>query len=288
MMRDGRRIAVQVTTQARVRTEVVWLNFEPGRMHLHSAGHAGRTPVRASSARPPAGRRVSEDAAGCAPGGARSDAGRRDRVMATVDAAALREELEAAQARIATLRAAGKVFEEVDAVVGVRFPSKGSRCLIDVGREGSGTRWSIPSGPLSPADAPRAGAGSGGCAGGPRRTANDPAEGLGRRGTAVPNGPKPWPRCRTPRTSRSWQNPRNRRVSRCFRDAGSSSGCSVGWAVADVWRRTTNDGWRARWHGCNGPWRASWCAASDGPTPLRQDHNVLMIWCFTSCSDTTV
>ncbi len=40
LLRDWRRIAVQVTTQAQVRTEVVWLNFEPGRMH--SASHAGR------------------------------------------------------------------------------------------------------------------------------------------------------------------------------------------------------------------------------------------------------
>ena len=35
-----RRVALQVTTQARVRTEVVWLNFAPDRMHW--AGHAGR------------------------------------------------------------------------------------------------------------------------------------------------------------------------------------------------------------------------------------------------------
>lgn len=34
-----RRLALQVTTQAQVRTEVVWLNFEPGRMHWPS--HAG-------------------------------------------------------------------------------------------------------------------------------------------------------------------------------------------------------------------------------------------------------
>ena len=40
MLSDWRRIALQVTTRARVRTEVVWLNFTPGRMH--SAGHAGR------------------------------------------------------------------------------------------------------------------------------------------------------------------------------------------------------------------------------------------------------
>ena len=40
MLSDWRRIALQVTTQARVRTEVVWLNFEPGRMHW--AGHTGR------------------------------------------------------------------------------------------------------------------------------------------------------------------------------------------------------------------------------------------------------
>jgi site-specific DNA-adenine methylase len=33
MLRDWRRVAVQVTTQARVCTEVVWLNFAPGRMH---------------------------------------------------------------------------------------------------------------------------------------------------------------------------------------------------------------------------------------------------------------
>ena len=40
LLRDWRRIAVQVTTQAQVRTEVVWLNFAPGRMH--APDHAGR------------------------------------------------------------------------------------------------------------------------------------------------------------------------------------------------------------------------------------------------------
>ena len=40
MLSDWRRVALQVTTQARVRTEVVWLNFEPERMHW--AGHAGQ------------------------------------------------------------------------------------------------------------------------------------------------------------------------------------------------------------------------------------------------------
>ena len=40
MLSDWRRVALQVTTQARVRTEVVWLNFEPRGMHW--AGHAGR------------------------------------------------------------------------------------------------------------------------------------------------------------------------------------------------------------------------------------------------------
>ena len=40
MLPDWRRVALQVTTQAQVRTEVVWLNFEPGRMHW--ASHAGR------------------------------------------------------------------------------------------------------------------------------------------------------------------------------------------------------------------------------------------------------
>ncbi len=38
LLRDWHRIAMQVTT--RVRTEVVWLDFEPGRMH--SASDAGR------------------------------------------------------------------------------------------------------------------------------------------------------------------------------------------------------------------------------------------------------
>ena len=40
MLRDWRRIALQVTTQGQVRTEVVWFNFAPDRMHW--AGHAGR------------------------------------------------------------------------------------------------------------------------------------------------------------------------------------------------------------------------------------------------------
>ena len=35
-----RRVALQVTTQAQVRTEVVWFNFAPQRMHW--ASHAGR------------------------------------------------------------------------------------------------------------------------------------------------------------------------------------------------------------------------------------------------------
>ena len=37
---DWRRISLQVTTQGQVRTEVVWFNFTPDRMHW--AGHAGR------------------------------------------------------------------------------------------------------------------------------------------------------------------------------------------------------------------------------------------------------
>ena len=41
MLSDWRRIALQVTTQAQTRTEMVWLNFEPGRMH--HPGHAGRS-----------------------------------------------------------------------------------------------------------------------------------------------------------------------------------------------------------------------------------------------------
>ena len=40
MLSDWRRIALQVTTQAQVRTEVVWFNFPPDRMHW--ASHAGR------------------------------------------------------------------------------------------------------------------------------------------------------------------------------------------------------------------------------------------------------
>ena len=40
MLRDWRRVALQVTTQGQVRTEVVWFNFAPDRMHW--AGHAGR------------------------------------------------------------------------------------------------------------------------------------------------------------------------------------------------------------------------------------------------------
>ena len=40
MLSDWRRVAVQVMTQAQVRTEVVWLNFTPQRMHW--ASHAGR------------------------------------------------------------------------------------------------------------------------------------------------------------------------------------------------------------------------------------------------------
>ena len=40
MLSDWRRVAVQVTTQAQVRTEVVWFNFAPEPMHW--ASHAGR------------------------------------------------------------------------------------------------------------------------------------------------------------------------------------------------------------------------------------------------------
>ncbi len=40
MLRDWRRIALQVSTQGQVRTEVAWFNFAPGRMHW--ADHAGR------------------------------------------------------------------------------------------------------------------------------------------------------------------------------------------------------------------------------------------------------
>ncbi len=68
-LRDWRRVALQVTTQARVRTEVVWPDFEPGR--THRAGHAGRNAtdrqrIRRRAARrdggyrrmPPAGRQA--------------------------------------------------------------------------------------------------------------------------------------------------------------------------------------------------------------------------------------
>ena len=40
MLSGWRRIALQVTTQGQVRTEVVWFNFPPERMHW--ASHAGR------------------------------------------------------------------------------------------------------------------------------------------------------------------------------------------------------------------------------------------------------
>ena len=40
MLSHWRRVAVQVTTQAQVRTEVVWFNFAPETMHW--ASHAGR------------------------------------------------------------------------------------------------------------------------------------------------------------------------------------------------------------------------------------------------------
>ncbi len=53
-LRDWRRIAVQVTT--RVRTEVVWLDFEPGRMH--SAGDAGRNRTDRQRIKRKAGRRA--------------------------------------------------------------------------------------------------------------------------------------------------------------------------------------------------------------------------------------
>ena len=58
MLSDWRRVALQVTTQAQVRTEVVWFNFTPERMHW--ASHAGRnaTTVSASSARRPAGHKA--------------------------------------------------------------------------------------------------------------------------------------------------------------------------------------------------------------------------------------
>ncbi len=40
MLEGWRRVAWQVTTRGRVRTEVVWLNFTPGKAHW--PGHAGR------------------------------------------------------------------------------------------------------------------------------------------------------------------------------------------------------------------------------------------------------
>ena len=40
MLRDWRRIALQVSTQGQVRTEVAWFNFAPDRMHW--TDHAGR------------------------------------------------------------------------------------------------------------------------------------------------------------------------------------------------------------------------------------------------------
>ncbi len=40
MLEGWRRIAWQVTTRARVRSEVLWFNFTPGK--AHGVGHAGR------------------------------------------------------------------------------------------------------------------------------------------------------------------------------------------------------------------------------------------------------
>ncbi len=40
MLAGWRRLALQVTTQGLVRTEVVWFNYAPDRMHW--ASHAGR------------------------------------------------------------------------------------------------------------------------------------------------------------------------------------------------------------------------------------------------------
>ncbi len=40
MLEGWRSVSLQVTTQARARTEVVWFNFAPGR--THGVGHAGR------------------------------------------------------------------------------------------------------------------------------------------------------------------------------------------------------------------------------------------------------
>ncbi len=77
LLRDWRRIVVQVTT--RVRTEVVWVDFEPGRMH--SAGDAGRNRTDPSTHQTqgrPLGGGVPEDAAGRTPIEART--GHRQRV----------------------------------------------------------------------------------------------------------------------------------------------------------------------------------------------------------------
>ena len=58
MLSDWRRVAVQVTTQAQVRTEVVWFNFAPERMHW--ASHAGRNAAERQriKRKPPAGHRA--------------------------------------------------------------------------------------------------------------------------------------------------------------------------------------------------------------------------------------
>ena len=64
MLSDWRRVAVQVTTQAQVRTEVVWFNFAPEPMHW--ASQAGATPpsVSASAQGPPLGTGLQDHAGG--------------------------------------------------------------------------------------------------------------------------------------------------------------------------------------------------------------------------------
>ena len=74
-----RRLALQVTTQAQVRTEVVWFNFTPDRGHGRATRAATSPTASASSARRPTGPALRGHAGGRTPGGAGGDHGRRGR-----------------------------------------------------------------------------------------------------------------------------------------------------------------------------------------------------------------
>ena len=122
MLSDWRRVAVQVTTQAQVRTEVVWFNFAPQRMHW--ASHAGRNATDRQRIKRKATRwaqGLPEDAAGRTSRGALGDHGRRGPVMARINQASLRAQLDDCRAQFEAIKQHGEASADTLALINTLF-----------------------------------------------------------------------------------------------------------------------------------------------------------------------